>query len=184
MMRAGLPLTTLLAALLAGGAVPIAAQGLAYGPFDGASMIDGGQGYQELPLAPGRWYVAYQGNRRTAPEWVAAGWAARSAQLCAGMGAAQFVELHYPFEPVTAAAAATMQGDPQPSRWAMRHAAAAYVPIAIPSAPPAVVALRGPSKMAAVQCVANPSALKDPRRAVAVSASLEAARRLGMALPK
>ena len=174
-------------AVLAALAAPAAADNAkapAYGPFEGAGYLST-QGYQELKLSTDRWYVAYQGNRETSPDWVEAAWAARSAQLCMASGAAHFVALRYGFEAVALQDEDLAMNPGEESAWAMRATAGpVYVPIFTPSAPQVIVPVTGPSKLAAMRCVKDPALLKTPERAVAVQAALDKARQMGMTIPR
>lgn len=153
-----------------------------YGPFEGAGYVSV-QGYQELSLGPGRWYVAYQGNADTSPDWVDAAWSARSAQLCKSGGSTHFVALRYVSEAVGVRDEQQADaGDESP--WQMlRTAGPIYIPIYTPSGPRTVVPLTAPSRLGAIRCISDPLILKDPARAIALGDALETARRQGVAVP-
>lgn len=147
------------------------------------SMEDAGvmsyEGYQDLRLAPSTWYVAYQGNRNTPPDWIDAAWSARAAQLCQAAAHRYFVALRYTMEPLTA------QEDVADARrgpwdgWARRDAAGFIaIPIYTPAAPPPV--LTGPSRLGAIRCLDDAQSLKDPHRAIAVDQALIDARSAGV----
>jgi hypothetical protein len=156
--------------------------GPTFGPFEGSSWFSA-QGYQELKLDSDRWYVAYQGNRKTSSEWVDAAWSARSAQLCKAAGASHFVALRYPFEAVTAQDDALSQRESEGTLLARRPVAGpVYIPIYTPSGPSTIVPETAPSKLGAIRCLTDPKVLKDPTRAVAVGDALTEARGLGVTL--
>jgi hypothetical protein len=151
-----------------------------YGPFEGAGAFSV-QGYQELQLGPDRWYVAYQGNRSTAPAWVDAAWAARVAQLCQARGASHFVELRYSFEPVTSREPSQgLQSRPQDGWSTVLTATPVYIPIYTPSQP--VLPNVAPAKLAAAHCVSGGDVLRDPARATAIADTLAEARKKGIHL--
>jgi len=150
-----------------------------FGSFEGESFTNG-QGYQEIKLSAGRWYLAYQGNRDTASEWVDAAWAARAAQLCVAIGAQHYVELRYQFEEVTTQDKASVgleSGNP----WAMVNTAGSVpVPIFIPMPQQPVMPLTAPSKLQALQCIVDVENLKDKTRALETSVALQKAKELGI----
>lgn len=153
-----------------------------YGPFEGAGYMSV-QGYQEMPLGPGRWYVAYQGNADTSPDWVEAAWSARSAQLCRGDGSSHFVALRYVSEAVRVRDEQQADAGGESPWRMMPMAGPIYIPIYTPSGPRTIVPALAPSRLAAIRCINDPLSLKNPARAIAVGDALEAARRQGVALP-
>lgn len=151
-----------------------------YGPFEGGGYITS-HGYQDLRLADDHWYVAYQGNKDTAPSWVDAAWAARSAQLCAASGASHFVQLRYVFESVAAGDTPFANSGAGPDApFVLRTAGPVYLPIFVPSGPRVIVPRIGPSKLAAVRCVRGTSSLIDSSRAVGVQDTLTKSREAGI----
>jgi hypothetical protein len=154
-----------------------------YGPFDGGGYLSS-QGYQELKMGVDRWYVAYQGNRGTSPDWVEAAWHARCAQLCSSTGATHFIALRYPFEPVLRDDPAISLARERASESGRMTATAGpvYIPIYTPSAPRVIVPETGPYKMAAVRCVADADSAKDTSRLVSVTEALERARQQGISV--
>jgi len=151
-----------------------------YGPFEGSGYVSV-QGYQEISLGTGRWYVAYQGNADTSPAWVEAAWSARSAQLCKSVG--HFVALRYVSEAVglrdeeLADVSASVP-------WRMVDTASpVYIPIFTPSGPRTIVPLTAPSRLGAIRCISDPAILKDPSRAIGVSEAMSEALRQGVAVP-
>jgi hypothetical protein len=158
------------------------ASGPVYGPFEGAGYLST-EGYQEIKLSADRWYVAYQGNRDTSPDWVAAAWSARAAQVCKAAGAATFVELRYPFEAVTADdELAQADGSPEAGGVMLPVAGPVYIPIYTPSNSGPRMPLIAPSKLAAVRCVVDVARLKDAARAISGADAIAKARGLGMAM--
>ncbi len=148
-----------------------------YGPLSGANT---GQGYQELQVGPDRWFVAYQGNRSTGPDWVEAAWNTRSAQLCKDAGADRFVELRYPFEAVLHGEAVDVNPKPGRAGWrAMPVAGRVYIPTYsyVPSAP---IMLDGPSKLGSILCLKSGAELKDAKRGVSVPETLAKAGEMGV----
>lgn len=139
---------------------------------------DGRMGYQELTLSAHTHYLAFHGNRSTSGPWVDAAWAARAAQLCKAQGSESFVSLRYVEEPV-------LTDDPQVA-WedadaprVIRVAAPVYIPMFISSGP-RNASIDGPGKSGPVRCMPAGATLREPGRAVQVSAALEAARRAGV----
>ncbi len=173
LLGALLPLTTLAAD---------APKSPPYGHFEGAGYLSV-QGYQELPLGNGRWYVAYQGNADTSPDWVDAAWSARSAQLCKAGGSTHFIALRYVSEAV--GVRDEQQADAgNDSAWRMLQAAGPiYIPIYTPSGPRTILPLTAPSRLAAIRCISDPLSLKNPARAISVGDALETARWQGVAVP-
>lgn len=145
-----------------------------YGPLSGSNA----QGYQELQLASDRWFVAYQGNRSTSPDWIEAAWNTRSAQLCKDAGADRFVELRYPFEAVLQGEALNVK-PPRAGYRAVPVAGRVYVPTYsyVPAAP---IYVDGPAKLGSVLCVKSGVVLKDAQRGMSVTEALAKAGELNM----
>lgn len=152
-----------------------------YQAFEGARLFTT-HGYQDLMLSEDRWYVALQGSKDTAPDWVEQAWATRSAQLCAAVGKQAFVELRYSFEDVAKDGEKASNEGAIPHGLLYRVATPVYIPIYTPSGPRSMPPTIGPSKLAAIQCIADGQSLKNPARAVSVAATLEKARQSGFKL--
>ena len=147
----------------------------AYGPYTGDT------GYQEIQLSADSWYVAFHGNRNTNLAWAKTGWAARAAQLCGAQRMAHYVELRYPFEPLTAEDQKSANADDAFSESQLRRASHyVYIPIYTPSGSAVTPRVSTPSKLAAVRCVKDMALLMDQKRAVTVEASLNEAEQSGM----
>jgi hypothetical protein len=147
------------------------------------SMADAGmlsyEGYEDIKIGPATWYVAYQGNRSTPPDWIDAAWSARAATICQAAQHRYVVALRYPMEPVTP------QDDVADARrgawsgWTRQNVAGFIaIPIYTPAAPPQPIT--GPSKLGAIRCIDDPQSLKDPKRAIAVDQSLLDTRSAGV----
>ena len=142
--------------------------------------VSGITGYQEIKLSEDSWYVAFHGQRKHSMELVEAGWGARVAQLCTGIQRAYFVQLRYVGEPIlkTSPAAAV-----KPLIGSAHPVGMVYIPIFIPQAHRAALAVVTPSKSAAIRCVQSPDALLDRSRAFSVTEALSTARQRGLQIP-
>lgn len=130
-----------------------------YAPYDGRT------GYHEILLAPDTWYVAAFGDADLSIDVLERWWLRRVAELCRAAGAAYAAELRYPGEPLTAQDRTVNRGGAASAY--LRHTAATFIPIYLPSQPPRDVIT--PAKQAAMRCVKNPAELLDPKRAQALA---------------
>ena len=121
------------------------------------------EGYREIQLAPGLYFVAFHAQTGGDINEIDAAWRTRAAQLCSASGSNYFIQVKYSFEPV-------LKSDPQVLSLNWSNPAArpiltkgTYVPIFIPTqhGPQAIEA---PGKQAHVRCVKDPSAALDPTR--------------------
>ena len=135
-------------------------------------------GYEEVPLSADSWYVAFHGTRSHTPAVVQAAWAARAAQLCAGVQRGHYVELRYVGEPVLTDDRITERDARALGRW--YAVGGYYIPIFIPSFSGQTMTVITPSKMAAVRCVANVDQLRDKTRAVSNQDALQTAKGMGL----
>lgn len=142
--------------------IPFQAAALEYGAYNGYS------GYQDFRLSPNAFYVAYHGARGDSMADVEPAWKQRAAQLCTDEGAAYFVELKYPAEPV-------LHDDPQFFSEAaefrsgfrmVKGGGMVFIPIF--TGPPAPFFIDAPSRMANVRCIRDPAQLRDSSRLLRV----------------
>jgi hypothetical protein len=148
--------------LCIGACVPFPAIALEFGVYNGYS------GYQDFRSGPNAFYVAYHGARSDNMVDVEAAWKQRVAQLCASEGAAHFIELKYPAEPV-------LRDDPQffsevdgfRSGFRMvKGGGMVFIPIFTGS--PAPFFIDAPSKMASVRCIPGAAQVRDTSRLLRV----------------
>lgn len=156
--------------MLLAAAVCADAAAVEYQPFDGL------EGYQDIRVSDDTYYVGFHGKRDAQFQDVVQGWYARSAELCSAAGATHFTELAHVLEPITAAEREKFIAGDAAGRLVPAAARTVFIPIIVPrsSGNPYVYA---PSKLAAMRCVSDPSAVLDTGRLMAVGETLEAARR-------
>jgi hypothetical protein len=146
--------------VIAGLAVTTPTFAMRYIPFAGT------EGYQEIEVASGVYFVAFQGTSANTADEIRAGWATRSAELCLANGFGSFVELSYLFEPVFKEDKPLSRIEPENlGAWPMHAKGMIYVPIIVPHRNGAAT-YEMPGKMAHVRCVKDAAALVDPQRAV------------------
>jgi hypothetical protein len=148
-------------------------------PFAGAGGT-GGSGYEEIPLSPTSWYVAYFGRSNTSQAEVEAAWQARAAQLCMSVRLGYFAQLRYAYEPVLAAKHTLFHATASPGHLYRVVILLNYAQLAADSLPRSTAEADVPHKMAAILCVSAPDRLLAPTRAVSVSAALALARKQGI----
>jgi hypothetical protein len=174
-MRRGSALLNLL--LAASLCWSVEAFALKYGPYTGV------EGYQEIVLGEDLIYVAFEGSRNTAMPEIEAAWKTRAAQLCLELGAADFIQLHYSFEPVLKTDPPAVPGPHKEAMGSLiRTAGLIYIPIITPHSSGAT-SVDAPSKQAPVRCVRDSSQALDPERLLAGQAALDDAIKRGWLPP-
>ncbi len=146
---------------------------LKYEPYTGV------EGYQEIVLGEDLFYVAFHGSRNSAMPEIEAAWKTRAAQLCLERGVAEFIQLHYSFEPVLKTDPPPVPGRRKEAMGSLvRTAGVIYIPIITPRSSGAA-SVDAPSKQAPVRCVRDPSAVLNPERLVAAQEALDDATKRG-----
>ena len=146
-----------------------------YQPFDGL------EGYQDIRVSDDTWYVGFHGKRDAQFQDVVQAWYARSAELCAAAGASHFTELANVLEPITAAEREKFIAEGPAAHIIPAAARTVYIPIYVPRSSGSAY-VYAPSKLAAIRCVTDPSAVLDKGRLMAVGETLDAARRASFAV--
>jgi len=166
-----------LGAFLVFAAVP-GAFGFVYGPYDGT------QGYQEIQVARDVYLVAFHGEKGANGNDVYVARRTRMSELCLSVGAEQFVELKYSFEPVMLNDPPLLIARSEGYGASIMKARLIIIPIIIPGMarrPPSIYYYSSPSDQAHVRCIQpeDLSKMLDPGRLVEVRKMLDEARSRG-----
>jgi len=134
--------------------------GLQYIPFAGV------EGYQEIPVAPDIFFVAFQGTRNTTAAELDAAWRTRAAHLCVTHEYPYFIPLGYSFEPVLKDDKPLARVGPDHSNaWPIPAAGFIYIPIITPRSNGSTV-ISAPTKQGHIRCVKDPAAALKPERVI------------------
>jgi len=144
---------------------------ISYKPYNGF------EGYQEITLSDDSYYVAFHGRKD--PDDVKLAWKVRSAELCSIKNFNYYVELKYPFEPITKEEI-KKQISFNDYDGTFVYARFMYIPIYTPAPAQRSVELISPSKMAAIRCFVSIESLEDSDRAISVKERLHEAKSKGI----